>query len=26
VKEAISGRPVGWRGVEKDHPKVVATA
>ncbi|MBV8513712.1 MAG: glycosyltransferase, partial [Acidobacteria bacterium] len=26
VKEAISGRPVGWRGVEKDYPKVVATA
>jgi peptidoglycan-N-acetylglucosamine deacetylase len=26
VKEAISGRPVGWRGVEKDQPKVVATA
>jgi len=26
VKEAISGRPVGWRGVETDHPKVVATA
>jgi cellulose synthase/poly-beta-1,6-N-acetylglucosamine synthase-like glycosyltransferase len=26
VKEAISGRPVGWRGVETDRPKVVATA
>jgi peptidoglycan-N-acetylglucosamine deacetylase len=26
VKEAISGRPVGWRGVEKDHPKVAVTA
>jgi len=26
VKEAISGRPVGWRGVEKDQPKVVVTA
>jgi cellulose synthase/poly-beta-1,6-N-acetylglucosamine synthase-like glycosyltransferase len=26
VKEAISGRPVGWRGVETDRPKVIATA
>ncbi len=20
VKEAVSGRPVGWRGVEPEHP------
>jgi len=26
VKEAISGRPVGWRGVEKEAPRTIATA
>jgi len=26
VKEAVSGRPVGWRGVEPDVPRTVATA
>ena len=26
VKEAVSGRPVGWRGVEPDAPRTVATA
>ena len=26
VKEAVSGRPVGWRGVEPEAPRTVATA
>jgi peptidoglycan-N-acetylglucosamine deacetylase len=26
VKEAVSGRPVGWRGVEREAPPTVATA
>ncbi|MBZ5526329.1 MAG: glycosyltransferase [Acidobacteriia bacterium] len=26
VKEAVSGRPVGWRGVEPEHPAEVAHA
>ncbi len=26
VKEAVSGRPVGWRGVEKEAPRRIATA
>jgi peptidoglycan-N-acetylglucosamine deacetylase len=26
VKEAVSGRPVGWRGVEPEAPRKVATA
>jgi hypothetical protein len=26
VKEAVSGRPVGWRGVETDVPRTVVTA
>jgi hypothetical protein len=26
VKEAVSGRPVGWRGVEPEAPRSVATA
>src|SRR6267154_591901 len=26
VKEAVSGRPVGWRGVEPDAPRTVAPA
>jgi cellulose synthase/poly-beta-1,6-N-acetylglucosamine synthase-like glycosyltransferase/peptidoglycan/xylan/chitin deacetylase (PgdA/CDA1 family)/spore germination protein YaaH len=26
VKEAVSGRPVGWRGVEPEVPRTVATA
>ncbi len=26
VKEAVSGRPVGWRGVEKEAPRSVVTA
>lgn len=26
VKEAVSGRPVGWRGVEPEHPPSVAPA
>ena len=26
VKEAVSGRPVGWRGVETELPRTVATA
>jgi hypothetical protein len=25
VKEAVSGRPVGWRGVETEAPRTVAT-
>jgi cellulose synthase/poly-beta-1,6-N-acetylglucosamine synthase-like glycosyltransferase/peptidoglycan/xylan/chitin deacetylase (PgdA/CDA1 family)/spore germination protein YaaH len=26
VKEAVSGRPVGWRGVEPEAPRTIATA
>ncbi len=26
VKEAVSGRPVGWRGVEPEAPRTVAPA
>jgi cellulose synthase/poly-beta-1,6-N-acetylglucosamine synthase-like glycosyltransferase/peptidoglycan/xylan/chitin deacetylase (PgdA/CDA1 family)/spore germination protein YaaH len=26
VKEAVSGRPVGWRGVEPEVPRTIATA
>jgi len=26
VKEAVSGRPVGWRGVEPEAPRKIATA
>jgi hypothetical protein len=26
VKEAVSGRPVGWRGVEPDAPRSIAPA
>ncbi|MGB6684338.1 MAG: hypothetical protein WBH24_11900, partial [Candidatus Acidiferrum sp.] len=26
VKEAVSGRPVGWRGVEPEAPREIAPA